>query len=182
MIEADRFLRNMVRAVVGTLTQVGKGKMTQDELENAWDLANIYCFQNQLLTCKKEFRLSEWEIAQSMLNAARASFLNEHNKTILINLLRQRWKNVGLTDDEEEGTHVASNKLNGNHKKIKALPNAINSELGVEENQAAADRILDAADERQRRFAPMNLDANNFVDKYEDKTWSNQELLGSFDK
>jgi tRNA pseudouridine38-40 synthase len=32
-IEADRFLRNMVRAVVGTLILVGKGKMTQEEFQ-----------------------------------------------------------------------------------------------------------------------------------------------------
>ena len=31
VITADRFLRNMVRAVVGTLFEVGKGKMTADE-------------------------------------------------------------------------------------------------------------------------------------------------------
>lgn len=33
-ITADRFLRNMVRAVVGTLFQVGKGKMTVDEFRH----------------------------------------------------------------------------------------------------------------------------------------------------
>ena len=33
VIEADRFLRNMVRAVVGTLTMVGKGKMTLENFE-----------------------------------------------------------------------------------------------------------------------------------------------------
>ena len=31
-IEADRFLRNMVRAVVGTLFEVGRGQMTPDEM------------------------------------------------------------------------------------------------------------------------------------------------------
>jgi tRNA pseudouridine38-40 synthase len=32
-ISADRFLRNMVRAIVGTLLQVGKGKMTIDKFK-----------------------------------------------------------------------------------------------------------------------------------------------------
>jgi tRNA pseudouridine38-40 synthase len=32
-ITADRFLRNMVRAIVGTLIPVGKGKMTAAEFE-----------------------------------------------------------------------------------------------------------------------------------------------------
>lgn len=36
-ISADRFLRNMVRAVVGTLLQVGKGKMTLDEFQAVID-------------------------------------------------------------------------------------------------------------------------------------------------
>lgn len=33
-INADRFLRNMVRAIVGTLLDIGKGKMVPDELKN----------------------------------------------------------------------------------------------------------------------------------------------------
>lgn len=32
-IQADRFLRNMVRAIVGTLFEVGRGRMTIDEFE-----------------------------------------------------------------------------------------------------------------------------------------------------
>ena len=33
VITADRFLRNMVRAVVGTLIEVGRGKMTLDQFK-----------------------------------------------------------------------------------------------------------------------------------------------------
>lgn len=33
-IKADRFLRNMVRAIVGTLLEVGKGKMSLEEFRN----------------------------------------------------------------------------------------------------------------------------------------------------
>ena len=33
VITADRFLRNMVRAVVGTLFDIGRGKMTKEQLE-----------------------------------------------------------------------------------------------------------------------------------------------------
>ena len=34
VITADRFLRNMVRAVVGTLFDIGRGKMTKEQLED----------------------------------------------------------------------------------------------------------------------------------------------------
>jgi tRNA pseudouridine38-40 synthase len=33
-ITANRFLRNMVRAIVGTLLEVGKGRMGLDEFKN----------------------------------------------------------------------------------------------------------------------------------------------------
>ena len=33
-IEADLFLRNMVRAIVGTLVDVGKGRITVDEFKD----------------------------------------------------------------------------------------------------------------------------------------------------
>ena len=39
-IEADRFLRNMVRAVVGTLLEVGRGKMTLDEFRAVIEAKN----------------------------------------------------------------------------------------------------------------------------------------------
>lgn len=37
-IKADRFLRNMVRAIVGTLLEVGLGKLTVDEFKNIIEL------------------------------------------------------------------------------------------------------------------------------------------------
>ena len=39
-IEADRFLRNMVRAIVGTLLEVGRGKMTVDEFRHVIEAKN----------------------------------------------------------------------------------------------------------------------------------------------
>lgn len=39
-ITADRFLRNMVRAVVGTLFEVGRGKMSEAEFQNVIDCRN----------------------------------------------------------------------------------------------------------------------------------------------
>ena len=39
-IEADRFLRNMVRAVVGTLFEVGRGAMTIDQMRQAVEARN----------------------------------------------------------------------------------------------------------------------------------------------
>lgn len=39
-IEADRFLRNMVRAIVGTLLDVGRGKMTTDEFRKIIEAKN----------------------------------------------------------------------------------------------------------------------------------------------
>ena len=37
VITADRFLRNMVRAVVGTLVEVGRGKMSVEEFQAVID-------------------------------------------------------------------------------------------------------------------------------------------------
>jgi len=39
-IKADRFLRNMVRAIVGTLVDLGKGRITLDELKDIIDAKN----------------------------------------------------------------------------------------------------------------------------------------------
>jgi tRNA pseudouridine38-40 synthase len=39
-IEADRFLRNMVRAIVGTLFEVGRGKMTVEEFKAVIEAKN----------------------------------------------------------------------------------------------------------------------------------------------
>ncbi|MFV0390294.1 MAG: tRNA pseudouridine(38-40) synthase TruA [Paludibacteraceae bacterium] len=39
-IEADRFLRNMVRAIVGTLLEVGRGKMTTDDFKAVIEAKN----------------------------------------------------------------------------------------------------------------------------------------------
>ena len=39
-IEADRFLRNMVRAIVGTLLEVGRGKMSVDEFRQVIEVKN----------------------------------------------------------------------------------------------------------------------------------------------
>ena len=40
IIEADRFLRNMVRAIVGTLLEVGRGKMTSEDFRNVIEAKN----------------------------------------------------------------------------------------------------------------------------------------------
>jgi len=40
VISADRFLRNMVRAVVGTLFEVGRKKMTVDAFQSVIDSHN----------------------------------------------------------------------------------------------------------------------------------------------
>ncbi len=39
-IKADRFLRNMVRAIVGTLLEVGLGKLSVDEFKNIIEIKN----------------------------------------------------------------------------------------------------------------------------------------------
>ena len=39
-IKADRFLRNMVRAIVGTLVEVGKGKITTEEFKDIIESRN----------------------------------------------------------------------------------------------------------------------------------------------
>lgn len=39
-IKADRFLRNMVRAIVGTLIEIGMGKMTMDQLKTIIESEN----------------------------------------------------------------------------------------------------------------------------------------------
>lgn len=39
-IKADRFLRNMVRAIVGTLLEVGKGKMTLEDFQKVIETKN----------------------------------------------------------------------------------------------------------------------------------------------
>lgn len=40
IIKADRFLRNMVRAIVGTLVEVGRGKMSIDEFQSVIESQN----------------------------------------------------------------------------------------------------------------------------------------------
>lgn len=42
-ITADRFLRNMVRAVVGTLVEVGRGKLSFDGFRNVVDMRDRCC-------------------------------------------------------------------------------------------------------------------------------------------
>lgn len=39
-IKADRFLRNMVRAIVGTLLEIGKGKITGDDFRSIIEMKN----------------------------------------------------------------------------------------------------------------------------------------------
>jgi tRNA pseudouridine38-40 synthase len=42
-IKANRFLRNMVRAIVGTLLDVGRGKLTIEEFKRIADSKNRCC-------------------------------------------------------------------------------------------------------------------------------------------
>ena len=39
-IQADRFLRNMVRAIVGTMLEIGQGKITEQELRTIIESKN----------------------------------------------------------------------------------------------------------------------------------------------
>ena len=57
-------------------------------------------YLNEMNRCMMEYNLSEWEIAQSVLNAARASFLNDHKKNLLLLTLRDRWKAIAPNLDQ----------------------------------------------------------------------------------
>ncbi len=50
-IEADRFLRNMVRAVVGTLLDVGRGKMAPEEIERILEAKDRCAAGNSAPAC-----------------------------------------------------------------------------------------------------------------------------------
>ncbi|MDE6006407.1 MAG: tRNA pseudouridine(38-40) synthase TruA [Muribaculaceae bacterium] len=63
-IEADRFLRNMVRAVVGTLVEVGRGKLSRD------DFAEIIKKRNRCAagTSMPAHALFLWDVKYPYLN------------------------------------------------------------------------------------------------------------------
>ncbi len=42
-IQADRFLRNMVRAITGTLIDIGRGKISLEQFEQIVESRNIHC-------------------------------------------------------------------------------------------------------------------------------------------
>eukprot|EP01084_Bolivina_argentea_P312512 541045_1 len=65
-------------------------------LDNNSDMTYL----NEINRCMIEYNISEWEIGQSVLNAARASFLNEIDKNILLLTLRERWKSIAPNVDE----------------------------------------------------------------------------------
>lgn len=57
-------------------------------------------YLNEINRCMIQYNIADWEIAQSILNAARASFLNEEDKNKLLLTLRQRWKGIAPNVDK----------------------------------------------------------------------------------
>ena len=72
-------------------------------------------YLNEINRCMLEYNISDWEIAQSVLNAARASFLNEHDKNLLLLTLRQRWKNIAPNLDSNNFIQDFQDETWNNH-------------------------------------------------------------------
>lgn len=83
-----------MRDFIGWITRNSANFSISTDFPILLDRNGAMTYLNEMNRCMLQYNLSDWEVAQSVLNAARASFLNEHEKNELLMTLRERWKTI----------------------------------------------------------------------------------------